>query len=142
MRAGEDTVVNRELWRRGHGAFRAQDVLLIHHSRCTTPGGSSATTSRRGRGVGRIMLDDHAEGPPLLNRRALRRTGLKYVPDRLGRAAAASSAGAVRRSGGLPADAPADRRGDVAAWLGTWWEIVRPGRGKPRVVLRDTRVSR
>src|SRR3954466_9219248 len=38
LRVGEDTVVNEELFRRGYLAYRAQDVLLIHHSPCRMPG--------------------------------------------------------------------------------------------------------
>ena len=60
MRAGEDTVVNRELWRRGHSAFRAQDVSLTHHSRCRTPTRLVRHHYVRGRALGRIMVDDHA----------------------------------------------------------------------------------
>ncbi len=37
VRAGEDTAVNHDLFTRGYSAFRAADVPLIHHNRCTTP---------------------------------------------------------------------------------------------------------
>lgn len=140
MRAGEDTVVNRELWRRGHGAYRAREVALFHHSRCTTPERLVRHHFGRGRALGRIMLDDHACGGPLLNRRVVTRIGRDYVRDRLRR-----TAEGVARWG-----SPDERRifdsvhrlvvaGVVAAWAGTWHEILRPRRGKLRILVRDTR---
>ena len=140
MRAGEDTVVNRELWRRGHRAYRAQDVVLTHHNRCSTPWRLVRHHATRGRALGRIMLDDHRTRGPLLNRRTLRRVGAGYVPDRLRRTGAAvarwgsdEERRTYRRVRGLVA------AGTVAAWFGTWYEILRPGPGKARVLLRDGR---
>ena len=57
MRAGEDTVVNNELWRRGYKAYRAQDVWLVHHSPCRTPVGLARHHFIRGRAGGRILLE-------------------------------------------------------------------------------------
>ena len=140
MRAGEDTVVNRELWRRGHGAYRARDVVLTHHNRCTTPWRLVRHHFTRGRALGRIMLGDHAGAGPLLNRRTVRRTGAGYVPDRLRRTGAAvarwgdpDERRTYRRVRGLVA------AGAVAAWVGTWCEILRPARGKAQILLRDGR---
>ena len=56
MRAGEDTVLNAELWRRGHRAYRAQDVLLTHRNRCTTPLRLVRHHFVRGRALGRILM--------------------------------------------------------------------------------------
>jgi glycosyltransferase involved in cell wall biosynthesis len=143
LRAGEDTFVNNELWRRGHGAYRAQDVVLTHHSRCTTPKRLVKHHFSRGRGLGRLMLGNHAEGRPLLNPRVLRRTGLRYVPDRLSRIASSiESWGGDEERAAYRRTRPLIAAGAVAAWLGAWWEIARPGRGKLRVLLRDTRVGR
>ena len=140
MRAGEDTVVNRELWRRGHVAYRAQDVALTHHSRCRTAGRLVRHHYVRGRALGRIMLDDHAVGGPLLNPRVARRIGRDYVGDRLRR-----TAEGVERWGS-PEEQRIFRRvrplvaaGTVAAWTGTWSEILRPRRGKLAILVRDTR---
>lgn len=55
LRAGEDTVVNQELVRRGYLAFRAQDVVLIHHSPCRTVRRLLQHHFTRGRGYGRIL---------------------------------------------------------------------------------------
>jgi glycosyltransferase involved in cell wall biosynthesis len=140
LRAGEDTVVNRALWRRGHGAVRAQTVVLTHHSRCTTPKRLVEHHFQRGRGLGRIMVADHAAGPPLLNPRVLRRIGVDYVPDRIRRLHEA-----VERWGGpeeraeLRRARPLVLAGAVAAWAGAWTEILRPRRGKVAVLLRHTR---
>jgi glycosyltransferase involved in cell wall biosynthesis len=57
MRAGEDTVVNQELVRQGHRAFRAQDVTLIHSSRCRNPWQLVRHHFVRGRAYGRILRD-------------------------------------------------------------------------------------
>ena len=144
LRAGEDTVVNRELWRRGHGAFRAQDVALTHHSRCTTPRRLVKHHFSRGRGA----RPDHARRPrrgPAAAQPAAScgGSGPDYLPDRLRRIAPS-----VERWGGETERAryrrvrPLVAAGAVAAWAGTWYEILRPARGKLRVLLRDTRVSR
>ncbi|HEX4519132.1 MAG TPA: glycosyltransferase family A protein [Gaiellaceae bacterium] len=57
LRAGEDTVVNHELARRGHTAFRAQEVRLIHHTPCRTRRGLIAHYFVRGRSSGRILFE-------------------------------------------------------------------------------------
>ena len=140
LRAGEDTVVNRELWRRGHGAFRAQDVVLTHHSRCTTPKRLVKHHFSRGRGLGRIMLADHTDGPPLLNRRVLRRMVLDYLPDRLRRVAkSVDQWGSDTERSEYRRVRPLIAAGAVAAWAGAWSEILRPARGKARVLLGTTR---
>lgn len=140
MRAGEDTVINRELWYRGHDAFRAQDVVLSHHSRCVTAHRLVRHHFVRGRALGRILLSDFADGRPLLNRQILRTVGLEYVGDRIARIAAA-----VERWGS-PEEQRIFRRtrplvlaGATAAWLGAWYEILRPGPGKLATLLRDAR---
>ncbi len=56
MRAGEDTVVNGELWRRGHRAYRAQEVVLTHRNRCTNALRLVRHHFARGRALGRILL--------------------------------------------------------------------------------------
>jgi glycosyltransferase involved in cell wall biosynthesis len=56
-RAGEDTVVNQELARRGYCAFRAQDVTMIHYSPCRTPWRLLQHHFTRGRGFGRILRE-------------------------------------------------------------------------------------
>ena len=56
MRAGEDTVLNAELWRRGHRAWRAKDVRLTHRNRCGTPLRLVRHHFVRGRALGRILM--------------------------------------------------------------------------------------
>ncbi len=143
MRAGEDTVVNRELWRRGHTGFRAQDVALTHHSRCTTPRRLVKHHFVRGRALGRIVIDDHGAGERVLNPRILRNIGRDYVADRLRR-----TTSGVARWGG-PEEQRVFRRtrplviaGVLAAWAGTWYEILRPGRGKAAALLLGSRAAR
>ena len=62
-RAGEDTVVNVELIRRGHRAYRARDVRLVHNTPCTT--------------VTRLVRHHFVRGPRLRpdHPRQARRTG-------------------------------------------------------------------
>jgi hypothetical protein len=57
LRAGEDTVVNQELVRRGHRAYRAQDVVLVHRSQCRSVSRLLRHHFTRGRGYGRIKRE-------------------------------------------------------------------------------------
>ena len=72
LRAGEDTVVNQELFRRGHTALREPRIELVHLSRCTGPLRLVAHHFERGRAMARIQL---AAGG---SRRALARFLLGY----------------------------------------------------------------
>ena len=123
LRAGEDTVMNNELWRRGRSAYRAHDVVLTHHNRCTTPWRLVRHHFTRGRALGRITLE---RGP--LRPATARRLLVGYLPDRCRKTGLA-----VRRWA-----SPEDRRafrdarplvlaGAVAAWAGCWYELVRRG---------------
>src|SRR5256886_9847038 len=96
MRAGEDTLVNRELARLGYGAYRAADVRLYHRSPCVNGARLVAHHFTRGRALARIVLDD---GAPVV-----RNVLLEYVPRRLSRTNTN-----VRRWGG--ALVPVYRRG-------------------------------
>jgi glycosyltransferase involved in cell wall biosynthesis len=62
MRAGEDTVVNQQLFSVGHRAYRAQDVHLVHSSPCRTPLRLVRHHFVRGRGMGRILRDRDGVG--------------------------------------------------------------------------------
>jgi hypothetical protein len=57
LRAGEDTVVNQELVRRGYRAYRAQEVVLVHHSPCRSVRRLLRHHFARGRGYGRILRE-------------------------------------------------------------------------------------
>jgi glycosyltransferase involved in cell wall biosynthesis len=55
LRAGEDTVVNQALWRRGHRAYRAAEIQLVHHSPCTGPLALVRHHYTRGRAMVRVF---------------------------------------------------------------------------------------
>lgn len=133
LRTGEDTVVNRELFRRGHLAYRAQDVRLTHHTPCVTTVQLLRHHFARGRGFVKIMSDSD------------RRFVWTYVPRRLLR-----TGRDVRRWG--DGDLRDEYRrswllvlaGTVAAWVGLFCELLRTARGQasatsPPVVAMTTR---
>jgi UDP-N-acetylmuramoyl-tripeptide--D-alanyl-D-alanine ligase len=64
MWAGEDTTVDLELARRGHGAYREQNVPMVHLTRCRTARELVRHHFQRGRAVARIGLD-RAPGHPV-----------------------------------------------------------------------------
>jgi spore germination protein len=126
MRAGEDTVVNVELTRRGIAGYRAADVTIVHRSRCTNPVRLVRHHFQRGRGLGRIVLRDQRRGG-----RAVRRAiGLRYLRRRL-----RTLAGNVERWGddALRAEYRSSRPliavGAAAALAGAWFQVLRSGRG-------------
>lgn len=135
MRAGEDTVVNRELFRRGYSAYRAQDVRVTHRSRCATPVRLIRHHLDRGRAFGKLVRAD-----PRRDRGVV----WTYVPRRISR-----TGEHVRLWGGDLRDEY--RRawllvvaGTLAAWIGLVFELVRPARAhatetSPPVVATTTR---
>jgi hypothetical protein len=136
LRAGEDTVVNEELTRRGRRAYRSQELQLIHRSPCTNPVRLVRHHFVRGRGLGRILLDER-RGRRLLRRRFLRAWLWNYLPRRLG---------GVRRSVAQWGDGlereyrrarPLIALGAIAAWAGLWYELLRPGPGKLSAIISD-----
>jgi hypothetical protein len=142
LRAGEDTVVNRELFRAGDRAYRCQDLRLVHRSRCTSVGPLLRHHFQRGRGFGRILVSDHDGGARLLRARMLRSLLVGYVPGRMKRTRAQ-----VEAWGGDLRPRYRDVRalvalGTLSAWAGIWFEILRPGRGKLAVLLFDQRRAR
>jgi glycosyltransferase involved in cell wall biosynthesis len=132
VRAGEDTVVNNELRRRGHRGYREQEIALVHRSPCRNPFKLAAHHFRRGRGLGRIYLSEWQHKGGLLRARPLRRA----VRRRLRR-----TTQSIEDWGKdlLPMYRRVYRLvilGALSAWVGAWVEILRPGRGKLRVLLR------
>jgi glycosyltransferase involved in cell wall biosynthesis len=125
LRAGEDTVVNRELWRRGHTAVRARDVLLTHRSPCRSAPSLVAHYFVRGRAMGRLItLEAHrGEGRP--HTRPVVRV-LRYASGRL-RAIDSN----VRAWGDHDTVAryravrPLVVTAVLAEWLAMWWELLR-----------------
>ena len=125
MRAGEDTVVNVALWRRGFGAYRARGVRLVHRSPCRTVTRLVRHHFNRGRGLGRILLQEHGSAWAYMARGRGVRFLLGYCRRRLGQTSRSVEAwgGPLR---------PVYRRvlplvvlGIVAAWAGTLFELVR-----------------
>ncbi len=137
LRAGEDTVVNHLIYATGARAYRAADVPLVHASPCTTVPRLLRHHFVRGRAHGRILLE-HAPPQGVLHREELRRIGLAYLPRRLGMTSAN-----VRRWGGTELTEryrrvrPLVAAGATAAWIGLWFELVRPAKGKVRTLLGD-----
>ncbi len=68
VRAGEDTVVNHELLRRGYRAYRAAGATLIHHSRCRTVSRLVRHHFQRGRALGAVLRGDFRAGRPASRR--------------------------------------------------------------------------
>lgn len=136
LRAGEDTVVNMDLFARGLRAWRASDVELLHASPCRDLPGLLIHHLRRGRGLGRIMLNGVPPGGRILAKPVVRRAGLAYLPSRV-----RSMDANVARSGDSELEQAYARTrnlaiaGAVAAWAGTWWELLRPAPGKLRQLV-------
>jgi GT2 family glycosyltransferase len=143
LRAGEDTVVNHELARRGYRAYRAQDVRLIHHTPCRTRRRLLGHYFVRGRSSGRILLErQRAEGQLLHVHagRAVRRLRAHDGRTMIGRHVEEWGSDDERRAYRQA------RKWVAAAWaahrLGACLELARPRRaaaflllGKPVVTL-------
>lgn len=124
MRAGEDTVVNNLLFERGHSAYRAQEIQLVHRNRCERPPRLVAHHFTRGRAMGRILCGDRRAGRLSLPR-LVRSWLIHYIPVRL-RRTSASVAGfggpeLLRRYRRVY---PLVMAGTVSAWAGIWTELL------------------
>lgn len=136
IRVGEDTIVNTELTRRGYRTYYAEDIILMHHSPCSNPLRLLRHHFTRGRGMGRILLDRYRNGG-LLNRSVLRSYLSGYVFKRVSWTTASVQkwGGTLRRTYWLAF--PLVVAGAVSAWIGMWYEILRPAQGKSKVFFRD-----
>lgn len=137
MRAGEDTVVNTALYRRGHAAYRAAGASLIHASRAKTSVAMARHHFGRGRAWGKIILDREKSSGRLLARKwgDLR----KYPKTRYERTEAN-----VRRWGGdleprFDEVVQLVKLGIGAATLGLWFELLRPEKGKFSTLVKSKR---
>ncbi len=130
IRAAEDTVVNLELFERGYSACRDQDAVALHHSPCRTVSTLVRHHFVRGRGMGRVLLDDALDRHRFPNPR-IARFAVFGVVDRLRRMTRH-----VRDWGdGLRArywrSLPLIGLGAVCWWLGACYELARSGRSSP-----------
>jgi spore germination protein len=133
MRAGEDTVVNMALTERGYRTWRAHDVTMIHHSPCATFPVLLRHHFKRGRALGRIIVDEWAPGLPPAGE--LGYYLLDYLPGRIGDITAAVRRWGSRRERVRYALAfPLVVSGAVASWVGTWYELLITARARPREV--------
>ena len=136
LRAGEDTVVNHALYLLGARAWREAGVRIVHASPCRTPARLLAHHFVRGRAQARILLEHIVRDGPMLNRDELRHIGPGYLPYRLG-----LTARNVERWGGpelrehFRRVRPLVAAGAAAAWAGLWFQLLKPARGKLRVLL-------
>ncbi len=127
LRAGEDTIVNNELWMRGHRAYRAADVSFIHHSPSRTPWRLLRHHFGRGRAHGRMMVSASA-GRPLPRRQApalaagYARARARQTSRRVSMWADPELAARYRRA------RPLVLLGVVAAAAGTCFEVIGPRR--------------
>jgi len=125
MRAGEDTVVNVELFERGYSAYRAREMVLVHRSPCRTMRSLLAHHFVRGKAMGRILFDDAASRGRLLSRRVVRFVVFASTAARLWR-----TAWFVRAWGdGLRArywwSFPLVVLAAASSWLGGCYELTR-----------------
>ena len=125
MRAGEDTVVNGDLWRAGVRAYRSQELELVHRSPCSTRRQLWRHHYVRGRAWGQILREQS---------KGRRRWRLALQPHlaRYPRARLRDTDERVDRWGNeLRAEYASARRlvklGIAAAWAGTLREVARPG---------------
>ena len=130
VRTGEDTAVNRALVRRGYVAVRDPAVRIIHRSPCRTLPHLLRHHYRRGKGWGRLLLEDSFERGHVLNRASLREHFVEHVPTRLARIAS----NVQRAEPALVAEYERVRLpivlGAIASWAGMWAEILKPSPGK------------
>jgi hypothetical protein len=139
LRVGEDTTVNTALFRSGYVAYRDPRIQLTHHSPCRNPWRLVRRHFVRGRGFGRITLQNTAKGSSLFNRRFLSVHLLRYLPRRLSwtsRQVWRWGSSEYRRRYVLVL--PLVAAGSVAAWLGMWYEILRPAQGKLHILLGES----
>jgi len=130
VRTGEDTAANRALVRRGYVALRDPSVKIIHRSPSQTLPEMLRHHFRRGRGWGRLMLEDGWSEGHVITRQSFETQFLKQVPTRLARIDET-----VRAADSVlfPAYQKVRRQivlGAIASWVGMWNEILKPAPGK------------
>jgi glycosyltransferase involved in cell wall biosynthesis len=132
MRAGEDTVVNNELFRRGYSAYRAREIVLVHHSPCRRPARLLAHHFERGRALGYLMFAEAVRAGRYPNR-GIARFVLTSVPTSL-----RTIWQRVRKWGPelrrrLWMASPLVVAGALSAWAGACYELARRAPGNIRL---------
>ncbi|HWV35723.1 MAG TPA: glycosyltransferase [Thermomicrobiales bacterium] len=135
VRTAEDTAVNRALVRRGYVAFREPAIELVHRSPCRTLSQLLTHHFRRGRGWGRLLLQERRATGHVLTKDVVRSRLLRHLPARLDRiranvAIAETSLAAEYDRVRLPIVF-----GAVSSWAGMWAEILKPAPGKLALLL-------
>ena len=126
LRAGEDTVVNVALTRLGFRTLRAADVVLTHSSPCRNVPTLVCHHFMRGRGFGRILLEQTPQGAHVLRREVLSLHLIRFLPRRIGGTKANVQAwGGAGLQGAYARVAPLVWLGAASSWAGTWFEILR-----------------
>jgi glycosyltransferase involved in cell wall biosynthesis len=127
MRAGEDTMVNRELHRLGYSAYRDQDLMLVHNNPCPTAPQLIRHFFVRGQAWGRILLSAR------WRRRRKVLHLVRYAPRRV----SVISRNVERWGGDLALEYrrsfPLLIAGALASWAGVWFEILRRNPAKYRI---------
>lgn len=135
VRTAEDTAVNRALVRRGYVALREPAIELVHRSPCRTLPQLVTHHCRRGRGWGRLLLQERRATGHVLTKDVVRSRLLRHLPARLDR---------IRTNVGIAETSLAaeyDRvrlpivLGAVSSWAGMWAEILKPSSGKLALLL-------
>jgi glycosyltransferase involved in cell wall biosynthesis len=124
IRAGEDTVVNTELWDRGRTAYRAGEVVIVHHSPCGSVSRLARHHYQRGRAWARIGLGQR-NGGSAAPKRSILLPLVRYPFRRL-----SNTDTRVRLWGdGLTSEYRRSRPlvllGIASAWAGMWVELLR-----------------
>ena len=118
--------MNVGLTRLGFHALRAAEVRLTHTSPCRDARALARHHFARGRGFGRILVDDTPEGSSVLRRDVLRRHLVGFLPRRIGGTKANVEAwGGPELQEVYARVAPWVWLGAASAWAGTWFEILR-----------------
>jgi hypothetical protein len=125
MRAGEDTVVNRALWRRGYRAYRAQGVRLVHRSPCAGPAKLVGHHFQRGTALGRLMAGDGRERGRQVAGTSLHRFLTGYAKRRLTDTDLRVAIWGSELTSRYAAVRPLVKLGVAAAWAGTFFGLLR-----------------
>lgn len=135
VRTAEDTAVNRALVRRGYVAVRDPSIQIIYRSPSKSLFHLVRHHFTRGRGWGRLLLEDYRDCGQLLNKQTIREQFLNHLPAQLE---------TIRRNVQLADPSLRLEYEGVRSFLqiaaisslaGMWWEILKPGRGKMALLL-------